>query len=78
MKVAVVPIFRSYWLWHGLAHESKHAVVPTPSWRTGRNLEEKAQLFTEHLKAKVGPCSRALGCRSLGPTMQAAGQHSEP
>ena len=57
-KVAVLPIFRRYWLWHAwnegsavatLAEEASAAGRKTlRDWRQGQNLEEKAQLLGQH------------------------------
>ncbi|KAL6771274.1 hypothetical protein ACKKBF_B34620 [Auxenochlorella protothecoides x Auxenochlorella symbiontica] len=52
MKAAVLPIFRSQWLWHAWSVESAQPLVKAPHWRTGRNLEERIQLLSEALKVK--------------------------
>uniref|UniRef100_A0A1D1ZPN6 Uncharacterized protein n=1 Tax=Auxenochlorella protothecoides TaxID=3075 RepID=A0A1D1ZPN6_AUXPR len=52
MKAAVLPIFRSQWLWHAWSGESAQVLVKAPHWRTGRNLEERIQLLSETLKVK--------------------------
>lgn len=53
MKAAVLPIFRSQWLWHAWSGESAQVLVKAPHWRTGRNLEERIQLLSETLKVKA-------------------------
>lgn len=55
MKILAFPIFRRYWLYHAWEEPAAAAAAAKSirNWRKGANLEEKLDLLSQQVSAKV-------------------------